>query len=75
MDVETGPFHGLAKKKVVIEVRDQGTEISLKDAQALEDPGGLTDIVEVDITPTDFSRDRRSIREASHSSTNLRGRT
>lgn len=56
MDVETGQFTVLGKKKVVIEIRDERTEITLKDAQNLQDPGGLGDIVEVDITPSEFSR-------------------
>jgi N utilization substance protein A len=56
MDLETGHFSVLGKKKVVIDVRDERTDIALKDAASLEDPGGLGDIVEVDITPPDFSR-------------------
>jgi len=56
MDVETGQFRVLGKKKVVIDIRDPRTEITLKEAQDIPDPGGLGDIVEVDITPPDFSR-------------------
>lgn len=56
MDVETGHFRVLGKKKVVIDVKDERIQICLKDAQSLEDPGGLGDVVEVDITPSDFSR-------------------
>ncbi|HEV3311382.1 MAG TPA: transcription termination factor NusA [Chloroflexota bacterium] len=56
MDVETGQFHVMAKKKVVIDIRDERTEVTLKVAQELDDPGGLGDLVEVDITPSDFSR-------------------
>lgn len=56
MDLETGHFQVLGKKKVVIDVRDPRTEVTLKEAQFLPDPGGLGDIVEVDITPPDFSR-------------------
>lgn len=56
MDLDTGQFHVMGKKKVVIDVRDDRTQISLKDAQDLPDPGGLGDEVEVDITPSDFSR-------------------
>jgi N utilization substance protein A len=56
MDLETGQFRVLGKKTVVINVKDPRTQISLKDAQNLPDPGGLGDIVEVDVTPSDFSR-------------------
>ena len=56
MDLDTGQFRVLGKKTVVIDVRDDRTQITLKDAQSLEDPGGLGDVVEVDITPSDFSR-------------------
>jgi len=56
MDVETGQFRVLGQKTVVIDVRDPRTQITLKEAQALEDPGGLGDTVEVDITPGDFGR-------------------
>ena len=56
MDVETGHFAVLGKKKVVIDIRDPRTEITLKEAQDLLDPGGLGDVVEVDITPSEFSR-------------------
>ena len=56
MDLDTGQFRVMGKKTVVIDVRDERTQITLKEAQGLEDPGGLGDIVEVDITPSDFSR-------------------
>lgn len=56
MDLESGQFRVLAKKTVVIDVRDERTQVTLKDAQRAEDPGGLGDVVEVDITPSDFSR-------------------
>jgi N utilization substance protein A len=56
MDVDTGNVTVLGKKKVVIDVRDPRTEISLKESQYLPDPGGLGETVEVDITPPDFSR-------------------
>ena len=56
MNLETGHFTVLGIKTVVIDVRDERTQISLKDAQDLSDPGGLGDVVEVDITPDDFSR-------------------
>lgn len=56
MNLHTGQFRVLGKKKVVIDVKDPRTEISLKESALLADPGGLGDIVEVDITPNDFSR-------------------
>lgn len=56
MDLETGQFRVLAQKTVVITVKDPRTQIGLKAAQDLADPGGLGDMVEVDVTPSDFSR-------------------
>lgn len=56
MDLKTGQFRVLGKKTVVIDVKDPRTQITLKEAQDVPDPGGLGDVVEVDITPSDFSR-------------------
>ncbi|MBV9281325.1 MAG: transcription termination/antitermination protein NusA [Chloroflexi bacterium] len=56
LDTDTGEFHVYAEKKVVIEVRDERTEISLKDAQAYPDRPGLNEMVEVEVTPPNFGR-------------------
>lgn len=56
MELQSGHFRVLGKKKVVIDIKDERTEITLKESATLADPGGLGDTVEVDITPSDFSR-------------------
>lgn len=56
LDQESGEFHVYAPKKVVIEVRDEANEISLKEAQALPGQPGLNQLVEVDVTPSNFGR-------------------
>ena len=56
LDTETGEFRVYAEKKVVIEVQDPPTQISLKDAQELPDRPGLNEVVEVEVTPPNFGR-------------------
>jgi N utilization substance protein A len=56
LDTETGEFHVFAEKTVVIEARDERTEISLKDAQAYPGQPGLNETVEVEVTPPNFGR-------------------
>jgi N utilization substance protein A len=56
LDTETGEFHVYAEKQVVIDVRDDKTQISLKDAQAYPDRPGLNEMVEVEVTPPNFGR-------------------
>jgi transcription termination/antitermination protein NusA len=56
LDTETGEFHVYAEKKVVIEVREPGTEISLKDAQEYPQKPGLNEMLEVEVTPPNFGR-------------------
>ena len=56
LDTETGEFHVYAEKKVVIDVRDEANEISLKDAQELPTKPGLNEMVEVEVTPPNFGR-------------------
>jgi N utilization substance protein A len=56
LDTDTGEFHVYAEKKVVIEVRDAATEISLKDAQAYPQQPGLNEMLEVEVTPPNFGR-------------------
>lgn len=56
LDTETGEFHVYAEKKVVIDVRDENTEISLKEAQRLPGHPGLGEMAEVEVTPSNFGR-------------------
>ena len=56
LDTETGEFHVFAEKTVVIDVQDEKTQISLKDAQAYPNQPGLNEIVEVEVTPPNFGR-------------------
>lgn len=56
LDTETGEFRVYAEKAVVIDVQDERTQISLKDAQSLQDHPGLNEVVEVEVTPPNFGR-------------------
>lgn len=56
LDTETEEFRVYADKQVVIEPRDEATEISLKDAQELPSKPGLNETVEVEVTPPNFGR-------------------
>src|SRR5579862_2794718 len=57
LNEQTGEFRIFAEKRVVIDVDDPRTEISLKDAQALPKRPNIGDIVEVEIEkPQDFGR-------------------
>src|SRR5579859_7608018 len=56
LDTETGEFHVYADKLVVIDVQDEATQISLKDAQAYPNSPGLNEMVEVEVTPPNFGR-------------------
>lgn len=56
LDTDTGEFHVWAEKKVVIDVRDESTEISLKDAQRLPNHPGLGEVALVEVTPSNFGR-------------------
>src|SRR5579884_4031442 len=56
LDTDTGEFRVYAPKKVVIEVRDEANEISLKDAQRYPGNPGLNEIIEVEVTPPNFGR-------------------
>ncbi|MGH2442539.1 MAG: transcription termination factor NusA [Chloroflexota bacterium] len=56
LDTETGEFHVYAEKRVVINVDDEETQISLKDAQAYEGQPGLNEMLEVEVTPPNFGR-------------------
>lgn len=56
LDTDTGEFRVYAEKLVVIEVRDESTQISLEDAQSLPEQPGLNEMVEVEVTPPNFGR-------------------
>jgi N utilization substance protein A len=56
LDTETGEFHVFAEKTVVIEVTDERTQISLKEAQTYPGKPGLNETVEVEVTPPNFGR-------------------
>lgn len=45
-----------ATKKIVEEVNDQETEISLDEAKLIRKDYQIDDVVEIDVTPSDFSR-------------------
>src|SRR5947209_7227326 len=56
LDTETGEFRVYAEKTVVIDVQDDKTQISLKDAQAYPGFPGLNESVELEVTPPNFGR-------------------
>lgn len=56
LDTETGEFKVFAEKIVVINVQDEKTQISLKDAQAYPGEPGLNETIEVEVTPPNFGR-------------------
>ena len=53
---ENGSFHLYAKKTIVEEVTDSVMEISLGEALALNPDYQVGDILEIDVTPTNFGR-------------------
>ncbi len=56
MDRETGDFHIYSQKKVVEEVNDPVTEISLEDARNIKAGYDIDDTVNVEIQARDFGR-------------------
>ena len=56
MDRETGDFHIYSQKKVVEEVNDPVTEISLEDARSIKAGHDIDDTVNVEIQARDFGR-------------------
>ncbi len=56
LDTDTGEFQVFAEKTVVINVTDEKTQISLKDAQEYPNQPGLNELVEVEVTPPNFGR-------------------
>lgn len=56
LDTETGQFRVYAEKTIVIDVQDNDTQISLKDAQAYPGGPGLNEVLEVEVTPPNFGR-------------------
>lgn len=55
-DEETGAIRIIAKKKVVEDVYDRETEISLEDARKISGKYDLGDTVETEVTPASFGR-------------------
>ena len=53
---ETGAFHVFAIKKVVDEVENDITEISLAQARAISPDYAVDDVVEIEMTPANFGR-------------------
>ncbi|EGK58415.1 transcription termination factor NusA [Centipeda periodontii DSM 2778] len=53
---ETGAFHVFAIKKVVEEVENDITEISLAQARAISSDYAVDDVVEIEMTPANFGR-------------------
>lgn len=56
MDRETGDIHVYAQRKVVDDVYDPDTEISLAEAKEISKKYELDDIVENEVTPRNFGR-------------------
>ena len=56
MDRKTGEIHVYAQRKVVNDVYDPDTEISLADAKEISKKYELDDIVENEVTPRNFGR-------------------
>lgn len=56
LDTETGEFHVFAEKQVVIEVKDESNQISLKDVEAFPEHPALNETIEVEVTPPNFGR-------------------
>lgn len=53
---KTGQIRVFARKDVVDEVLDEPNEISLEEAHAIDPSFELDDIVEIEVTPSDFGR-------------------
>lgn len=53
---ETGAVHLYARKTVVLEVEDDATEISIEDARKIQPIYDEDDIVEIEVTPSNFRR-------------------
>lgn len=53
---KTGQIRVFARKDVVDEVLDEANEISLEEAHAIDPSFELDDIVEIEVTPSDFGR-------------------
>ena len=56
LDRNTGAVHLYARKTVVEEVLDEATEISLADARQIQPSYEEDDIVEIEVTPSNFRR-------------------
>jgi len=53
---DTGAVHLYARKTVVLEVEDDATEISIEDARKIQPIYDEDDIVEIEVTPSNFRR-------------------
>lgn len=56
MKEKNGEIHVYARKLVVEDVEDEASQISLEEAQKLNPNYELDDVIEVEITPSDFGR-------------------
>ncbi len=56
LDRATGDFHVYSQKKVVEQVENKVTEISLEDAHKLSENYIVGDVVEIEVTPANFGR-------------------
>lgn len=56
VDLETGDVSIFAEKEIVENVQDERTEVSLEDAQKVDETAKLGGIVIVDSTPQNFGR-------------------
>src|SRR5690625_5300593 len=55
-DEDKGTMKLYERKKVVEEIEDDSTEISLEDAQAIDLGYSMDDVVDIEITPKEFGR-------------------
>lgn len=56
LDRKTGEFHVYSQRKVVENVENTVTEISLEDAHKINEDYVVNDIVEIEVTPANFGR-------------------
>lgn len=67
---QTGEIHVYAQKKVVEDVYDNLLEISLEDAKDIDVRYELDDVVDIEITPKDFLRVKKTSSKTKSSSRN-----
>jgi len=56
LDAETGDFRVLALREVVEEVTDPAVQVSLEEAREMDPSYDVGDVVETEVTPSDFGR-------------------